>query len=69
MLEGDQHTIEAAHCFLELRPYFFRSGYMRKELLRKINRGPLSLKQLARLQVAQERQAERNAKRASTDRE
>lgn len=36
--EGDRYTIEAALCFLESRPYFFRSGYMRQRLLRKMKR-------------------------------
>ena len=27
------NTVEAAICFLECRPYFFRSGYMFKDIL------------------------------------
>jgi hypothetical protein len=34
---ADPSVLEPALCFLELRPYFFRSGYMRTVLLR---RGP-----------------------------
>jgi len=57
IVAGDPTSVEAAICFLELRPYFFRSGYMYKELLRKIKRAPLSLEQEQRFQVVLERQA------------
>lgn len=46
---GDPQAIEAALCFLECRPYFFRSGYMFKDLLRKVNRAQLKKDQQARL--------------------
>ncbi len=46
---GDPNTIEAAICFLELRPYFFRSGYMFKDILRKCKHASLSESQAARL--------------------
>jgi hypothetical protein len=46
---GDVQAIEAGLCFLELRPYFFRSGYMFKALLPKVKRAPLSTSQAARL--------------------
>ena len=49
ILAGDNKAIEAALCFLECRPYFFRSGYMWKEILRKIKRAPLSELQVDRL--------------------
>jgi hypothetical protein len=45
---GDPYTIEAAICFLELRPYFFRSGYMVKDILRKCKCAPLSESQSTR---------------------
>src|SRR5450631_4367624 len=32
---GDPYAMEAGICFLEVRPYFFRSGYMFKDILRK----------------------------------
>jgi hypothetical protein len=46
---GDKFTIEAALCFLEVRPYFFRSGYMYKDILRRLKRSPLSEPQRLRL--------------------
>ena len=49
--EGDQQTIEAAICFLELRPYFFRSGYMFKDIFRRCKRAPLSEAQAKRFAV------------------
>jgi len=51
MMEGDAETLEAAICFLECRPYFFRSGYMFKDLLRKCKKAPLSSKQRSRLSI------------------
>jgi len=51
LVAGDEQTMEAAICFLEMRPYFFRSGYMFEEILRKAKRAPLSAEQSARLQV------------------
>jgi hypothetical protein len=50
LLAGNLDTVEAALCFLELRPYFFRSGYIFKEILLKAKRAPLSPEQQARLQ-------------------
>lgn len=35
ILRGDPEAMEAAICFLEVRLYFFRSGYMFKDILRK----------------------------------
>lgn len=51
LVAGDLETMEATICFLEIRPYFFRSGYMFDALLRKAKHAPLSLEQRARLQV------------------
>jgi hypothetical protein len=48
---GDEQTMEATICFLEMRPYFFRSGYMFDALLRRAKHAPLSPEQGARLQV------------------
>lgn len=52
---GERNAVEAALCFLELRPYFFRSGYMFKKLLRRIKRARLSPEQAARLRVVLEK--------------
>lgn len=41
--------MEAAICFLEVRPYFYHSGYMFNSLLRKAKRAPLDPEQLERL--------------------
>jgi len=38
---GEPEAVEFALCFLELRPYFFRSGYMWKDILRKCKNAPL----------------------------
>lgn len=54
LLEGDPATMEAAICFLECRPYFFRSGYMFKDILRKAKKTPLSADQRARLECVAE---------------
>jgi hypothetical protein len=58
ILAGNPTAMEAAVCFLECRPYFFRSGYMYKELLRKAKQAPLSPEQSERLQVVIQRVAE-----------
>ena len=49
LLAGDALAMEAAICFLELRPYFFHSGFMFKDLLRKSRKAPLSPQQKSRL--------------------
>lgn len=48
---GDPEAMEAAICFLECRPYFFRSGYMFKDILRRCRKAPLFPEQAARLKV------------------
>ena len=48
ILAGDPATIEIALCFLEVRPYFFRSGYQWKTILQKCKRAPLSGEQAER---------------------
>lgn len=50
IVDGDPRAMEAAICFLECRPYFFRSGYMFKDILRKAKRAPLNKKQKKRLE-------------------
>ena len=42
------HRIEIALCFLEVRPYFFRSGYHWKTILQKCKRAPISGEQSER---------------------
>jgi hypothetical protein len=56
--EGDPEASEAAICFLECRPYFFRSGYMFKHILRKAKRAPLKDDQKARLDAVLKAYAE-----------
>jgi hypothetical protein len=51
ILAGDPQTIEAALSFVECRPYFFRSGYMYKDLLRKLKRAPLDSGNARRLEL------------------
>lgn len=53
ILVGDPEAMEAAICFLECRPYFFRSGYMFKDILRKAKKAPLTEAQKERLTAAQ----------------
>lgn len=55
---GEFHTVEAALCFLEVRPYFFRSGYMWKDLLRKCKRVPMNDEQASRFIAILERYSE-----------
>jgi hypothetical protein len=58
---GDPDAMEAAICFLEVRPYFVRSGYMFKDILKKAKRAPLSEHQAIRLASIMRRLAERRA--------
>ena len=51
ILAGDLQTIESSLCFVECRPYFFRSGYMFKDLLRKLKRAPLDAASAKRLEL------------------
>ncbi|MBL4661406.1 MAG: hypothetical protein JKY19_13700 [Alcanivoracaceae bacterium] len=46
---SDKKLQEFIITFLELDPMFFRSGYIKEEMLRKIKKSPLSLKQINRL--------------------
>lgn len=66
IIAGDPDAMEAAICFLETRPYFFRSGYMFETILRKAKRAPLSREQRARLDVVQRRLEEWRRKRQKT---
>lgn len=51
ILSGDPEAMEAAICFLECRPYFFRSGFMFKDMLRKVKKAPLTQGQRKRLEA------------------
>ena len=65
ILTGDPEAMEAALCFVELRPYFFRSGYMFEAILRKLKRAPLSQEQLARLLMVLQALAAWRARKAA----
>jgi hypothetical protein len=66
LLAGDVLAMEATICFLELRPFFFRSGYMFKDLLRKARKAPLTKDQRKRLEVVERAVLQwRNRKRNS----
>ena len=62
---GDRDAVEAGICFLECRPYFFRSGYMFKDILRRCRRAQLSSDQDVRLKVIEARLAEWKARKVS----
>lgn len=51
IVAGDKEAMEAAICFLEIRLYFFRSGYMFRTILKKAKHAPLSEEQAARLRA------------------
>ncbi len=55
---GDHNAVEAALCFLEVRPYFFRSGYMLKDLLQKCKRVPMNEEQSSRFLALLQRYSE-----------
>ncbi|HYP04793.1 MAG TPA: hypothetical protein VER03_01055 [Bryobacteraceae bacterium] len=59
---GDPNAVEAALCFLELRPYFFRSGYLYEKLLPRVKHALLSLEQAERLRTVLRRRAEWRAR-------
>lgn len=60
---ADPSVLEPALCFLELRPYFFRSGYMRTVLLRRVKRAQLSPDQRQRLDAVLARREAWRARR------
>jgi hypothetical protein len=49
LAEGDPTSIENSIRFLEADPWFFRSGYIKADIIRKLRRAPLSPVQIARL--------------------
>jgi hypothetical protein len=62
---GDPEALEPEICFLEVRPYLFRSGYMFKDILRKCRRAPLSRDQADRLRAIEERLLEWRERKAA----
>jgi hypothetical protein len=76
LIAGDPHTMEAAITFLELRPYFFRSGYMHQKILRYAKRAPLSKPQaqrfrhvLARLEEWREIRRKQRRRKSTVERD
>lgn len=65
---GDPQTMEAAICFLECRPYFFRSGYMFKDILRRCRKAPLPVRLSERLRVVETKLAEWRKRKAEKER-
>ena len=65
ILSGEPQAIEAGLCFIEVRPYFFRSGYMYKDLLRKLARAPLKGSDLARYKFIKEAYLEYRASKST----
>jgi hypothetical protein len=61
---GDARAIEDALAFLEVRPYFFRSQYIRTKLTRLLKHAELTTRQTERFQRALE--AEKQKKRVRT---
>lgn len=49
LAEQDPDTVDVVLTFLEVRPYFFRSGYMWKTLLKRVQRVPMGAKQQVRM--------------------
>ena len=66
---GDTDIIEVALCFLEVRPYFFRSGYHWKTILQKCKSAPMAGEQAERFHSLLERYKRwRSLRRESSDR-
>jgi hypothetical protein len=61
--QGAVDAIEAALVFLEVRPYFFRSGYMREKLLRRLKHVVMSEEQRKRFDAVREAQRRWRASR------
>lgn len=50
LAKNDLTTLEAAVRFLEANPWFFRSGYLKVEMIRHLRQAPLTPEQRIRLQ-------------------
>jgi nitrate reductase beta subunit len=61
---GDTRAIEDALAFLEVRPYFFRSQYIRTKLTRLLKHAQLTVRQAERFQRALE--SDKQKKRVRT---
>ena len=68
LLEGDPIAVEAALCFLEVRPYFFRSGYHWKKILQKCKRAKMTTEQAERFARVLQRYSEWRALRSLSSR-
>jgi hypothetical protein len=69
ILAGDSAALEVALCFLEVRPYFFRSGYHWKTILQKCKRAPMSREQSERFARLLEKYTEwKRLRRQSSER-
>lgn len=64
---GDEEAIEYALDFIEVRPYFFRSGYMYKDFLRVLRNCPLSEAQRKRYDYLKARYTEYRNQRKTKD--
>ncbi len=56
---GDSNAIENALAFLEVKPYFFRSQYIRTKLIRLLKHAALSGQQEERLKKVLESESQR----------
>ncbi len=65
--ESEPQAVEAALVFLELRPYFFRSGYMRETLMRRLKHVTMSAQQAERFASVLEAQRQWRAKARQAD--
>ncbi len=48
--QNHPYALEFAVCFIEIRPYYYRSGYMYQKLIRKLKNKPLTNDQRIRYQ-------------------
>jgi hypothetical protein len=66
---GDPDMVEVALCFLEVRPFFFRSGYHWKTILQKCKSAPMSDQHSERFRDLLERYTQwRNLRKRSSER-
>lgn len=58
LVAGDTNIVDAVLCFLEIRPYYFRSGYFFSWFLRRMKRAKLTKESRARYEAVLARQRE-----------